>query len=75
MSVAPVRIPPSVVGRTTCSTVRHFETPSAWLASRSDGGTRASTSCVERATSGSMMIASAIEAMNAFCRKWTTSSA
>ena len=28
-SVVPVRIPPSDVGSTTLSTVRHFETPSA----------------------------------------------
>ena len=74
-SVVPVTIPPSVVGRTTRSTVRHFETPSAWLACRSDCGTRASTSCAERETSGSMMIASAIDAMNALCLNRMTSSA
>ena len=53
----PVRIPPSVVGKTTPTVVRQRLTPSARLASRSDCGTRRSTSCEARATSGSMTIA------------------
>ena len=72
-SVAPVAIPPRVVGSTICSTVRHFDTPSAWLASRSDCGTSLSTSCADREMSGNMMIASAIDAMNALCLYRSTS--
>ena len=60
-SVVPVRMPLSVVGRTTPSTVRQRLTPRARLASRSETGTRASTSCAARETSGNMMIASAID--------------
>ena len=58
---------------TTCSTVRHLRHPSAWLASRSDCGTSVRTSCVDREMSGSMMIASAIDAMNALCLYRSTS--
>ena len=64
-SVVPVRMPPKDVGTTTRKTVCHFETPSAKLASRSSFGTSASTSIVARATSGSMMIASAKPPANA----------
>src|SRR4051794_1866874 len=35
----PVPIPPSAVGSTTFTTVRHFGTPSAYAASRSEFGT------------------------------------
>ena len=52
---------------TTRSTVRHRLTPSAKLASRWLSGTSASTSIVARATSGSMMIASANAPAQALC--------
>ena len=52
-------MPPIVCGRTIESVVRQRGTPSARLASRSELGTSASTSIVERATSGSIRHASA----------------
>src|SRR5215204_1274662 len=64
-SVAPVAIPPTAVGRTTPRTVRQRLAPSAKLASRRWPGTSLSTSCVERATSGSMITASATDPASA----------
>ena len=58
-SVAPVRIPPIACGRTIPSVVRQRGDPRPSAASRSEFGTSASTSIVERATSGSMITASA----------------
>ena len=58
-STVPVTMPPIVCGRTMLSVVRQRGTPSARLASRSEFGTSASTSIVERATSGSIRHASA----------------
>ena len=52
-------MPPRAVGSTTPRTVRQRLTPSASAASRRPVGTSSSTSCVARAISGSMMIASA----------------
>ena len=48
--------------------------PSAWAASLSVAGTRLSTSCAVRATIGSMMIASAIDAAKPLCWLPATSS-
>ena len=61
-SVAPVRIPPIARGNTTPSVVRQRGAPKPRAASRSEFGTSASTSIVERATRGSMMMASPNEA-------------
>src|SRR5262249_24626154 len=58
-STAPVRMPPSVVGRITPVTLRQRLTPSARLPSRSADGTSSNVSCAARATSGSITIASA----------------
>ncbi len=55
--------------------MRHFATPSAKLASRSELGTRFSTSIVARETSGSMITASANDAFHAAWPEPTTSSA
>ena len=55
----PVRMPPTLEGRITPSTVRQRRTPSARLASLSVEGTRSSTSWVARAMRGSMITASA----------------
>ena len=55
----PVRTPPTAVGRMTPTTVRQRLTPSARLASRSAEGTSNSTTCVARATSGSITTARA----------------
>ena len=64
----------ALVGRTTPKTVRQRLAPSARAPSRRLAGTSASTSCVERATSGSMMIARAKEPFHAACPLPTTSS-
>ena len=55
----PVRIPLIALGRMMLHVVRHFVTPSARLASRRLRGITPSTSCVARATIGSIRIASA----------------
>ena len=60
--ITPVTIPARASGRTTPVMVRQRLTPSASAASRRLIGTRAMTSWLARVTSGSMMIASAIEA-------------
>ena len=64
-SSVPVTIPPSDDGMTTLTTVFHLRAPSAALASRSETGTSPSTSCVDRAISGTSMIASATPAIQA----------
>ena len=66
-SVAPVMMPPKLAGMVRPTVVRQRLTPSAKLASRNVSGTSASTSCVDRAMSGSMMIASAIPPAHALC--------
>ena len=65
--VAPVTIPPIVCGSTTLRVVRHLGAPSARLASRSESGTSASTSWVDRATIGSIRIERANPAFKAVC--------
>ena len=54
----PVRMPPIAVGRMMLTVVRQRVTPSARLASRRLRGTISSTSCVARATMGSISTAS-----------------
>ena len=60
-SVAPVSTPPIVCGTTIPSVARQRGAPTPSAASRSEFGTSASTSIVERATNGSMITASAKE--------------
>ena len=72
-SNVPVTIPPSDVGITTFTTVFQCRAPNAALASRNETGTRFSTSCVERAMSGTSMIASATPAIQA-AWPWPTTS-
>ena len=64
-STAPVMMPETQAGSTMPSVVRQRLMPSASAASRWVCGTSRSTSCVERAISGTMMIASAIDAVDA----------
>ena len=59
--VTPVTMPASAVGITTLTMVRHFETPSAYDASRSSFGTSLSISSHERTTSGIISTDSATE--------------
>ena len=67
-STVAVRIPPSALGKITVSTVRQRLTPSASAPSRKLPGTRSRTSWAPRATSGSMMIASATEPASRIAR-------
>ena len=60
-------MPPIAAGRITPRTVRQRCTPSASAASRMLPGTSSSTSWLERAISGSITIASAIEPANPVC--------
>jgi hypothetical protein len=60
-SMIPVTIPLAAVGSTTRRIVRHFGTPSAYDASRSDVGTSLIISSHERTTTGSSRIARAID--------------
>ena len=69
----PVRMPPIAVGRMMLTVVRHRVTPSARLASRRLRGTISSTSCVARATIGSIRMARANAPKIALCPRPTTS--
>ena len=70
--IAPVRIPPSAVGRITVRIERHRSIPSASVASRSDPGIVSRTSCEVRAINGNITIASASEAAKPDCFFETT---
>ena len=70
----PVRMPPIAVGRTMLTVVRQRVTPSARLASRRLRGTISSTSCVARATIGSISTASENAPKIALWPRPTTSS-
>ena len=61
-STAPVRMPPIACGSDDPERRPPARRPSPSAASRSESGTSASTSIVERATSGSMITASANDA-------------